>query len=240
MTMGRCEICGQVNGHAEGCPNSGKENRNHGGEIRCSFCGTINPVGQKKCCSCNASLEGSLVRERINSLPPEPNGHRFNSSEMRQPTVGEDSDEGNSRWPVCGYVLRPGVKKCPSCQNNLEQNGKVDNGREQSDRISRNQSEPVWNIANTEFKIGLCDKNGNLGESKTYTEDDVVLGREELAPNDIHISRKHIHVTNEGGQWYIEDISSTHQTYLVVKGKTPIDNGDIIVLGNKFFRFVTE
>ncbi len=237
--MGRCEICGQINGHADGCPNSSKETKNHGGEIRCNFCGTMNPAGAKKCCSCNASLEGSIVRERINSLPPNHDSHRFSSSEMRQPTVGEDYEERNSSCPVCGYVLRPGVKVCPNCQNNLEQKDENEKGSRQSASFSRNQSEPVWNMANPEFKIGLCDKNGNLGESKTYTVDDVILGREELAPNDNHISRKHIHVTNEGGQWYIEDVSSTHQTYLVVKGKTPIDNGDVIVLGNKYFRFET-
>ena len=107
--------------------------------------------------------------------------------------------------------------------------------------MNRNLSEPIWNDTHhPEFKIGLCDKDGNISNAKTYAADDVVLGREELAPNDNHISRKHIHLTNKDGQWYIEDVSSTHQTYIIVKEKTRIENGDVIVLGNKFYRFVTE
>lgn len=230
--MERCKICGQVNGHAEGCPNSGNENRNHGGEIRCSFCGTMNPAGSKKCRSCNALLVGSVVK-----------GHdRGSNSEMRMPTQGEDASVANECCPSCGYVLRPGSRVCPNCQaagNQAvgdEMNHIVKNGGSPN----RNQSEPVWNISEPEFRIGLCDKNGNISDAKSYTGSDVVLGREELAPNDNHISRKHIQITNDGGQWYVEDVSSTHQTYLVVKGKAPIDNGDVIVLGNKFFRFVTE
>lgn len=161
-------------------------------------------------------------------------------------------NEGTNCCPQCGYPLRPGSNVCPQCHASAEQdNRKNFKGHNQSESpieqksysgsVNRNKSVPIWNNGNEQsFKIGLCDKNGEISNAKTFSTDDIVLGREELAAGDNHISSKHIHITNENGLWYVEDVSSTHQTYIVVKGKTVIENGDVIVLGNKYFRFVTE
>lgn len=243
--MGRCNICGQVNGHTEGCPNGGNEvqdqkNNNREAEICCGFCGTMNSADSKKCRGCNAPLEGSVVIQKNNDTvksrhtPERENG---GSSVARMPTQPEDEDRANHNvCPKCGYVLRAGANFCPSCKTPINQPVIKGNGE-----AKRNGTTPVWNVGEKHsFSIGLCDKNGEISDAKTYTTEDVVLGRNELAPNDNSISRQHIHITNENGKWFIEDASSTHQTYLVVKGKAPIENGDVLVLGNKFFRFETE
>ena len=236
--MGRCKICGQVNGHADGCPNSGNDVNNsgcnyHGGEIRCNFCQTMNPPGSKKCRGCNASLEGSVVRDYEIGRKSRGGNTMGEASEMRQPTQKEDSSEVANCCPECGYPLRPGSRECPHCHGKAQQKDPIK-------KKDSNQSEAVWNMDESEFRIGLCDKNGKISDAKAYTTGDIVLGREELLPGNNNISRQHIHITNEGGRWYIEDVSSTHQTFLIVKKKTSIENGDILVLGNKFFRFETE
>lgn len=230
--MGRCTICGKMNGHAEGCPNSGKDNQINGGEIRCSFCQTLNPPGTKKCRGCNASLEGSVIRDfdRGNKFNA---GANVEASEMRQPTQKEESSEVSNHCPKCGYPLRPGSNECPQCNENVQQ-------KDQSKKKDAGQSVPIWNIESSEFRIGPCDKNGAISNAKAYTTDDIVLGREELYPDNNNISRQHIHITNENGRWYVEDVSSTHQTFLIVKKKVQIENGDVLVLGNKFFRFETD
>lgn len=237
-SMGRCIICGKVNGHAEGCPNSDNDvNRDNdfgmsGGEIRCSFCQTMNPPGSKKCRGCNASLEGSVIKHIGNE-------NRFNergyaeSYETRPPTQKEESSAIGRNCPKCGYPLRPGSNECPQCSEKDQQ-------KDQSQQKDAGQSVPIWNIENSEFRIGPCDKNGAISNAKTYTTDDIVLGREELYPDNNNISRQHIHITNENGHWYVEDVSSTHQTFITVKKKVQIENGDVLVLGNKFFRFETE
>lgn len=237
--MGRCNICGQTNGHAEGCPNSGNVVNNSnsfnycGGEIRCNFCQTINPPGSKKCRGCGASLESSIVHNHDFEKDNKGGYTIREESEMRQPTQREDSSEVINSCPNCGYPLRPGSSECPSCHcKDLNKKPIIEK--------NSNKSEAVWNISNSEFRIGLCDKNGEISDAKAFSTDDIVLGREELLPGNNNISRQHIHITNDGGQWYIEDVSSTHQTYLVVKGKTIIEDGDVLVLGNKFFRFKTE
>lgn len=237
--MGRCKICGQVNGHTDGCPEGGNNvensglNNYHGGEIRCSFCQTINPAGAQKCRGCNASLEGSVVIENNNGRNQKLDNNMERAFETRQPTQKEESSDIFTNCPECGYPLRSGSKECPRCHYRAQKNDPIK-------KEDNNQSEAVWNIVESEFKIGLCDKNGEISNAKAYTTDDIVLGREELCPDNNNISRQHIHITNEDGHWYIEDVSSTHQTFLIVKKKTPIENGDVLVLGNKFFRFETE
>ena len=110
FNMGRCKICGQVNGHADGCPNSGNDvnnsgNNYHGGEIRCSFCQTMNPIGSKKCRGCNASLEGSVVRDYEIGRKPRGGNTMGEDSGMRQPTQKEASSEAANTCPECGFCL---------------------------------------------------------------------------------------------------------------------------------------
>ena len=238
--MGRCDICGKENGHAEGCPNSGVGNEPgkyvNGGEIRCGICQTMNPPGAKKCRGCSASLEGSVIKEQnVVHVPNHNPMERKSETEKRQPTLREIESEYSSESIKCkcGYPLRHGVTVCPRCKTPVN--------KETKPEIDPNISVAQWNmVGNQKFRIGLCDKNGAISDAKTYSSGDVVLGREELLPGDNTLSRKHIHITNENGQWYIEDNSSTKQTYIIVKGKTLIENGDVMVLGNKFFRFETE
>ena len=237
--MGRCKICGHVNGHADGCPNSGNDlkigdiNNYHSDGIRCAFCQTLNPPGAKKCKRCNASLERSVVQDHEANRIRRGKIMIKEDSEQIQPTQREEADELIYKCPECGYLLRSGSNECPNCRNKVRQKNPLKN--EES-----NQSKVVWNINESEFRIGLCDKNGQISDAKSYTTDDIILGREELFPGNNNISRLHIHITNEDGNWYIEDVSSTHQTFLIVKKKTRIENGDILVLGNKFFCFETE
>ena len=235
--MGRCNICGQVNGHAEGCPNGGSSFKNEfgikRGEIRCPICGTMNPVGSNKCRSCYALLDGATIKE--NHSPQYSNGSG-QTSNMRQPTIKEEDSEvvsnEPSTCPKCGYVLRPGVVMCPICKATLQE--KPDS--------NRNKTVPGWEIENQTptFQIGICDANGNISSPKEYTTQDIKLGRGDLYEDDKHISREHIHIMNEGGKWYVEDISSTHQTFLALKNKTQIEDGDVLVIGNRFFKFETK
>lgn len=237
--MGRCKICGQVNGHADGCPNSGNDlNGNNsdnyrGGEIRCSFCQTINPPGSKKCRGCSASLEGSVIRDYGIGKNFRSGNTMGEVSEIRQPTQKEENSEIGNICPICGYPLRCGSDECPQCHGKSQK-------KEKSKKNDGMKSEAIWNIDESKFRIGLCDKNGEISDAKTYENDDIVLGREELLPGNNNICRQHIHITNENGRWYVEDVSSTHQTFLIVKEKTPIEDGDVLVLGNKFFRFKTD
>lgn len=166
------------------------------------------------------------------------------SSQLRPATVCEDESVSSLACPECGYPLRPGSDKCPACGKSISQSADKSPKPEQPTPANRsdNRSVPVWNtVGDTcRFSIGLCDAEGKASSATTFEGEEVTLGREELLPGNNHISRQHIRFTHEEDKWYVEDVSSTHQTYMIVKGKTPIEDGDVLVLGNKFFRFKAE
>lgn len=140
----------------------------------------------------------------------------------------------------CGYSLRPGVMVCPACGTAVGGATDAPGSKPESPKTAF-ATTPVWNMSGaTKFRIGPCGKEGEITNAKEYDTTDIVLGREDLDAGNNTLSRHHIHLTNVDGKWYIEDVSSQHQTFLIVKKKTLIEDDDVLVLGNKFFRFKTE
>lgn len=235
--MGRCNVCGQVDGHAAGCPNAGGSPKNeykmNRAEKRCPICSTMNPAGSQKCRSCNALLDGSVVKENYATEFSRGGAQTF---DLRQPTLKEADSEVVSnkthKCPKCGYEMRAGARVCPACHAALRE----------EETPSRSKTIPGWEMESQTptFRIGTCDAKGEMSNSKEFTTQDIKLGRNELYEGDNHISREHIHIVNEGGRWYVEDISSTHQTFLALKGKMQIEDGDVLVIGNRFFKFETK
>lgn len=72
-----------------------------------------------------------------------------------------------------------------------------------------------------------------------HPDDDVLL------PYDTRTSRHHAQITREGDSYFIEDTGpegkgSTNGTYLNDKkltGRTPINSGDLLLLGNVWVKF---
>ncbi len=72
----------------------------------------------------------------------------------------------------------------------------------------------------------------------TYTGDTIVLNRSNTDPNNNTItSREQAVLTCEDGEWFIENRSDLKTTFVRVNGKVKLNNGDIIVLGNREFEF---
>ncbi len=74
-----------------------------------------------------------------------------------------------------------------------------------------------------------------------------VLGRQsdcELSIPDPLLSRRHCSIAADGkGGFILEDLNSTNSTYLnskVLKGRTRLNYGDRIVIGNTIVRFFVE
>lgn len=66
----------------------------------------------------------------------------------------------------------------------------------------------------------------------------VVLNRQNTDPENSSItSRQQAIMSFEDGKWYIEDRSSFKTTFIRVTKKTELQEGDIIVLGNRAFKF---
>lgn len=72
----------------------------------------------------------------------------------------------------------------------------------------------------------------------TYSGDQIILNRANTDANNNSITSKvQAVITYEDGDWYIENQSELRTTYIRVGHKIKLENGDIIVLGNREFEF---
>lgn len=65
-----------------------------------------------------------------------------------------------------------------------------------------------------------------------------LLDRNRVDPENLTISGNgHAQLDFVDGQWYVRNLSSVQTTYLRVDGPTPIKAGDVLLLGDRMFRF---
>ncbi|MBO4504678.1 MAG: zinc ribbon domain-containing protein [Bacteroidales bacterium] len=70
-----------------------------------------------------------------------------------------------------------------------------------------------------------------------FSDKEVVLNRGNVAPNDLTISRSaQALLTCEDGHWYLENKSRLLTTSLVLDKKHELQDGDIVIIGDKMFR----
>ena len=78
-------------------------------------------------------------------------------------------------------------------------------------------------------------------QSKIFDGNSHSLNRSNLDANNGTItSNVQARLTFENGEWMIEDASSQQTTFIHVGSKTPLKDGDIILMGNRQFVFKTE
>ena len=71
-----------------------------------------------------------------------------------------------------------------------------------------------------------------------YDAQTVVLNRQNTDPTNSSItSRQQARLTFENGVWYIEDLSDLKTTFVRVARKTALQDGDIILMGDREFEF---
>ena len=71
-----------------------------------------------------------------------------------------------------------------------------------------------------------------------FSGDYVQLKRENTDPtNNTITSKVQAEITNENGKWFIQDKSSQNSTLVHAGRKIELEDGDIIILGNRKFTF---
>jgi hypothetical protein len=75
-------------------------------------------------------------------------------------------------------------------------------------------------------------------EPLSFSGEEIILNRANTEPENVTItSREQAMLTCENRRWFIQDRSELKTTYLYVSEKTELKPGDIIVLGDRRFRF---
>lgn len=225
--------------------------------MRCKNCGWPNEDNVSRCVKCNAPLQGSMIDTgRQQSMQPsEPESIK---TTLREPSSSggsvSPSERESNNCPRCGYPVSSETRECPVCHAELQQIGKNNaNGHEQIPRPAVNPNNrggfrPAGGTINpwsTPAEDSFCTlrripwQNERVTyEPVSYSGEQVVLNRANTDSNNNSItSREQAVISHENGEWFIENRSELQTTLVRVAGKMKLEDGDVIVLGNRMFEF---
>ncbi|MDH8701078.1 putative Zn-ribbon and HTH transcriptional regulator [Dysgonomonadaceae bacterium PH5-43] len=232
--------------------------------IRCRNCGYDNPDGNPSCGKCNQPL---AIVDYDRSVPAQSYNSgvvNFNPKETLRETsafTGGSSKafpmESNN-CPNCGYPMMQGVSNCPNCEQ--RKGGDIRFQRTgpykepiSSKQESHTQEECSVKAENIPFgrrtvrpsKRHSCrltlipEEKENINPSTiSFSEEEIVLNRDNTEPNNMTItSKEQAALIYENRRWYIEDRSELKTTYIRVSDRIELQPGDIIMLGDRCFKF---
>lgn len=142
--------------------------------------------------------------------------------------------EGKQKCSKCGELASVGAKYCSMCGNILSKDNP--------------HSKPFGGTVNT-WEVPQQGTFCTLkpiawrGEEisyhpVSYSGTAISLNRANTDPNNNTITSKEQAVLiREGSSWFIEDRSEQHTTFIRVGKRMKLENGDVIVLGNRLFEF---
>lgn len=180
-----------------------------------------------------------------------------NSGGNAQNTPVQDNDSSTKSYkncPSCGYVLMPDAAECPNCDwkmpNAAKQEAKKDAPIAPPPPIIQRQAEGghsgkstmklgSFNPMDTAKKFSLTDNNSQ--QKVIFEGNNVEVNRTNLdAQNSAISSKVHARFVHENGVWYVNDESSNQATFVQVKGKVALENGTVLIVGNKILTFESE
>ncbi len=224
--------------------------------MRCNNCGWINSDGRTACEKCNSVL--GTMPQNVISRNPVSSDYSYKSEkasrpterfEMREPRptildiskiannqkntessdfIKNDTTEQHKDSCVsCGYPLLPDSSICPNC------------GTPRSRMTIRPNKKEITETVNG-FKLVMLpegDEKFNPSELD-FVGEKVILNRDNTDKQNMTItSREQACISFIDGKWVIENRSDLGTTYIQVNSPIELHNGDIIVLGDRRFKF---
>ena len=206
-------------------PDNNKDNASQRGQTinemdskKCPKCGYPIGFGMTTCPMCGTYLNvSSQSKDKGNNA-------NINNNKMNLNSVGICGS--------CGNQVPPDAAFCPHCGSSLRNKpvgGTVNPWSKPQDSAFFTLKPIQWDGEGVEYA------------PTTHSGDRIVLNRTNTDPNNNSItSKEQAVVTKEEGHWYIENKSEQKTTLLRVDRKIELVDGDVIVLGNRFFEFKTN
>jgi predicted Zn-ribbon and HTH transcriptional regulator len=206
--------------------------------IRCRNCGYDNPDENAACSKCNQPLIAG--RERHVPLSSYADEENFNPRETVRETnifteeASQPAPVNTSTCSKCGYPLLQSVPNCPNCKQLIQDNSDspkedIQFGRRTVRPGKRNRCE-----------LTLIHEENEKIEPVTlsFSGEEIILNRNNTEPDNMTItSKEQAALICENKRWYIEDRSELKTTYVRVGERFELQPGDIIMLGDRCFKF---
>ncbi len=214
--------------------------------VRCHNCGTENLDGSEYCDECGMRLSEKRPSTADLMRPPGAPSFAASSGTPRPavpaapPPQGADqtlqmtsTGQTNAPQPTAGPQPSP---VSPQSSNGPGKQEKPGSGVarliiERGGRIGKE-----FSVAGGETNIGRWDADGGIFPDVDLDQDDP----------EAKVSRRHARIIREANQFYIEDLGSTNGTFinrgrrLLPGNRHPLNNGDEIIVGKTFLKFVVE
>lgn len=228
---------------------------------RCDKCGWINPHNASVCSQCNAPLGGNMAQ---NTPQPQQNNNYSDAKKTvrgavpNMPYWDDASPQNISAQPKidckrCGYPNDAHEKDCANCGSPMQvapQNPQVEQKFNANPPSSFAQPS---NLSNNKKTMRIGDVLKNLGsqfvlrdinnnKAMEFSGDSVSLNRSHLDANNPSISsQEHVFFEFKNEKWQLTDKSSNGATFVqAVYPNMPLQNGMLIMIGNKIYRFESE
>lgn len=189
--------------------------------MRCTNCGWDNADSNSKCEKCGYPLrnggsensEKSTIRETLRGTIPESIIEEPAPKKTVPETPVEPKKNNNPAQPHNG-TINPWM---------MPQGG--------FPSVNYCKLSPVPNVPNEKHMPNDLELKGEK----------ITLNRGNLDPDNMTISQNsQASLTCKNGKWYIKDESLYKTTYVYAAKETPLQNGDIIMMGNRRFVFTED
>lgn len=221
-------------------------------------CGWDNLPEAKVCLKCGQSLEmlncyvnrphgytAGRAQEEVVPKPTVLNAER--TVESCRSTVVYPSKSGSSmelfvtECPKCHYPVTGGFTTCPSCGTSLS----TTSNELHRPTIRRPMKQIIDTVVEQKPHCSLTlipEEHENIvAEPIVYEGNSVILNRDNTEPaNRTITSKEQAEIVWENGHWFLKDCSEFKTTYIQVSRKMEILPGDIIVLGDRRFKFESD
>lgn len=212
--------------------------------MRCDNCGWDNAASRVKCEKCNTNLSDTENSAPVSAQEAE---HVKKTVKGSQPSGNdyldsprESEEKGSNNCKTCGYPIITRVSRCPECGDALNINPGSNESPEPVRRIAGPKTiDPFRRPIQMKFTLHpqSGDDEKDLPE-KCFSGNEVILNRDNLEEGNLTITGgSQAVITNQGGSWFIEDLSPRKTTFIHVNGSVKLQTGDVILLGNRRFIF---
>jgi hypothetical protein len=210
--------------------------------VRCHNCGTENLDGSEYCDECGMRLSEKRPSTADRMRPPGAPSFASQSAPPRPAGPAPQGGDQTLQMTSTGQTNAPGPSPGPAP---APANG-VQAGRPQPlapgsgvarlviERGGRIGKE--FAVAGGETNIGRWDADGGIFPDVDLDQDDP----------EAKVSRRHARIIRENNQFFIEDLGSTNGTFinrgrrLLPGNRHPLNNGDEIIVGKTFLKFIVE
>ena len=217
--------------------------------MRCKNCGWENPNGLTKCEKCNTPLAGAVNNQpAYGTVPEAPQAAQNLNKTVFEAEVFPQAAPAANACPNCGYPMRPGVTDCPNCHQQAAQPVAPQPApRPAAPAPQQVKAAPMSGTVNPWVQVAPANKCSLIPVEQQGVETPATLNlkgdahdlnRANLDPENQTITSKvQAQLTCEDGQWYIQDKSTQHTTFIYAGEKTALKEGDVILMGNRQFVF---